>query len=149
MAILIGQPAPAWQARDQDGTLHSLDGYRGQWLLLYFYPKDETPGCTKEACAFRDAWADVQDKLRIFGVSADSQASHAEFALKHHLPFPLLADPDKTIINAYGANGLIMAKRVSFLIDPEGKIAKIYPQVKPEQHAAEVLADVQALQDKV
>lgn len=119
--------------------------YRGQWVLLYFYPRDNTPGCTKEACALRDQHpAFKQIKAVILGVSSDSVASHAKFAAKWQLPFTLLADPDKKIINAYRANGLV--RRVSYLINPDGLIAKTYPRVKPAEHAEAVKQDLINLQ---
>lgn len=143
--IAEGMPAPDFMAVDHEGKMHSLGDYAGEWLLLYFYPKDDTPGCTKEACGFRDAYADLKQYVHILGVSADSAESHKKFAEKYHLTFPLLADPERSIIESYGANGVLFTKRTSFLIDPAGKIAKIYTSVKPEEHAPEVLADIQAL----
>ncbi|MEK7511101.1 MAG: thioredoxin-dependent thiol peroxidase [Patescibacteria group bacterium] len=147
----IGKKAPEFTLQDQDGTPHALKDYRGRYVLLYFYPKDDTPGCTKEACALRDADPDFS-KLDavVLGVSADSVKSHKKFAEKYELKFPLLADEDKSVVNAYGVWGpkKFMGReyegifRNSFLINPEGKIAKIYEKVKPEQHAAEVLADL-------
>lgn len=137
--------APNFQALDQDGQAHELQQYHGQWVLLYFYPRDNTPGCTKEACALRDQHpAFKQVKAVILGVSSDSVASHAKFAAKWQLPFTLLADPDKKIINAYRANGLV--RRISYLINPDGLIAKIYPRVKPAEHAETVKQDLINLQ---
>ncbi len=151
MMPAIGKKAPEFTLQDQDGTPHALKDYRGRYVLLYFYPKDDTPGCTKEACALRDADPDFS-KLDavVLGVSADSVKSHKKFAEKYELKFPLLADEDKSVVNAYGVWGpkKFMGReyegifRNSFLINPEGKIAKIYEKVKPEQHAAEVLADL-------
>lgn len=134
--------APNFQAVDQTGHSHSLKQYHGRWVLVYFYPKDNTPGCTTEACSFRDAYSDLKEKLVLLGVSSDSQVSHQNFAQKFKLPFPLLADTDQIIINAYGANGLIMPKRVSFLIDPSGKIFKIYQKVNVNEHAQQILDDL-------
>lgn len=145
MKLNIGEQAPGFNALDQDGGTHSLSEYNGKWVLLYFYPKDETPGCITEACKFRDAYAILNEKMVILGVSQDGVDSHKHFAQTYHLPFPLLADPDKTIIHAYGANGVIFAKRTSFLIDPAGIIRKIYPTVNPEIHTDEVLRDIQTL----
>lgn len=139
---------------DQDGTMHSLADYKGQWILIYFYPKDDTPGCTKEACALRDTFPSFGElNAKVFGVSADSVASHKKFAEKYELPFTLLADTEKQLIGAYDVwqeknmmgrtyMGIV---RSSFLINPEGKIAKMYPKVIPEKHAEEVLADLQVL----
>lgn len=123
-------------------------------MLLYFYPKDDTPGCIKEACALRDNFPDFKKlKAQVFGISADSVKSHAKFAEKFTLPFPLLADDTKEVIKKYGAWGKkkFMGReyegilRNSLLIDPEGMIAKIYEQVKPEEHAAEVVVDLERL----
>lgn len=125
--------------------MHRLSDYRGRWLLLYFYPRDRTFGCTTEARAFRDAYGDFSGKAVIVGVSGDTVESHRKFAERHQLPFPLLADPDRNIIEAYGADGVIRKKRSSFLIDPEGKIARIYDDVIPERHPAEVLEDMAML----
>ncbi len=137
--------APNFQAPDQNGQVHELKQYRGQWVLLYFYPRDNTPGCTKEACALRDQHPAFQQvKAVVLGVSSDSVASHAKFAAKWQLPFTLLADPDKKIITAYQANGLF--RRISYLINPEGIIAKTYPRVKPAEHAETVKQDLINLQ---
>ncbi|MGE4159944.1 MAG: thioredoxin-dependent thiol peroxidase [Planctomycetota bacterium] len=153
MTLKAGDKAPAFKLPDQNGKIHDLKDYKGQWVLVYFYPKDDTPGCTKEACAIRDAWADYKkEKVQVFGVSADSPASHTKFITKFTLPFTLLADEDKVMVKAYDVWGKkkFMGReyegifRHSFLINPEGKIAKIYDEVKPDEHAAEVLADVRA-----
>ncbi len=150
----VGKKAPAWSLPDQEGKEHSLSDYSGQWVVLYFYPKDDTPGCTKEACAFRDNLPKFKKvKAAVFGVSADSVKKHAKFAEKFSLPFTLLADEDKTLVEAYGvwAKKKFMGReymgilRTTFLINPEGKIAKVYEQVKPETHAEEVLADLKEL----
>lgn len=138
-------PAPDFSAPDQAGKVHHLADYRSQWLLLYFYPKDDTSGCTKEACGFRDAIEDFRGKVEIVGVSADSIDSHKSFVEKYNLPFTLLADPQRQIIEAYGANGVLFPKRVSFLISPEGKVMKTYDKVDTEHHAEEVLEDVRAM----
>ena len=150
----VGTKAPEFSLPDQDGKIHTLADYRGRYVLLYFYPKDDTPGCTKEACALRDADPDFS-KLDavVLGVSADSVKSHKKFAEKYELKFPLLADEDKKVVHAYGVWGLkkFMGReyegifRSSFLIDPNGKIAKVYEKVKPELYAAEVLEDLKAL----
>ena len=149
-----GDKAPEFSLPDQDGKKHSLKDGRGKWVLLYFYPKDATPGCTVEACTLRDAYPQF-GKLDavVFGVSTDSVKSHAKFAEKQKLPFTLLADEQKEVVEAYGVWGkkkfmgreYMGIKRWSFLIDPKGKIAKVYEDVKPAAHAEEVLADIRAL----
>ncbi|MCM8812118.1 MAG: thioredoxin-dependent thiol peroxidase [Candidatus Omnitrophica bacterium] len=152
--LKAGSTAPDFSLQDQNGKTHKLSDYKGQWVLVYFYPKDDTPGCTKEACGLRDQISGFKKlKAQVFGVSADSVESHGKFAEKFNLPFPLLADPQKQMINAYGVWGekQFMGKtymgiqRASFLIDPKGKIAKVYPKVKPEEHAQEVLEDLKTL----
>lgn len=151
----VGEAAPEFSLPDQDGVMHMLSQYRGKYVLLYFYPKDDTPGCTKEACAIRDADPDFSSlDAVVLGVSADSVKSHKKFAEKYGLMFPLLADEDRTVVNAYGVWGRkkFMGReydgimRTSFLIDPNGKIVVVYEQVKPELHAAEVLADLRSRQ---
>lgn len=151
MSLKVGHQAPEWTLADQTGQRHRLSDYRGQWVLLYFYPKDDTPGCTKEACGIRDQWAEFRKAhVQVFGVSADSTASHGKFAKKFRLPFPLLADEEKRAIQAYGVwqKKSFMGKtymgiaRTSFLIDPAGKLAKIYEKVKPDLHAHEALEDL-------
>ena len=139
--IEVGQDAPDIQLPDQNGDIHQLSDYIGQWVLLYFYPKDDTPGCTKEACAIRDDFANFESlNAKILGVSADTVDSHQRFAEKYDLPFTILADPSRTAINTYN-----VTSRTSFLINPEGKVAKIYSRVQPEVHAEEVLSDIQSL----
>lgn len=149
------QKAPDFSLPDQDGKKHKLSDYAGQWVLLYFYPKDDTPGCTKEACSMRDNLPKfAKIKAKIFGISVDSVASHKKFAEKYKLPFTLLADEDKNVVEKYGVwqeksmygRKYMGTVRDSFLIDPQGKIAKIYNKVKPEQHAQEVLTDLKELQ---
>lgn len=141
----IGTKAPDFAAADQLGKRHQLADYAGRWLLLYFYPKDHTPGCTKEACALRDRYEDFRRLgANVVGVSADSVVSHERFAADLSLPFPLLADGGKEIIKRYGADGL--SRRISYLIDPAGQIAQAYGEVRPEEHAAEVVADIERLQ---
>lgn len=146
----VGDPAPDFKLMDQNGDWHSLSDYEGQWIALYFYPKDDTPGCTKEACAFRDnifAFRDIG--VEILGVSLDAVESHQEFAEKYQLPFSLLADTDAAVATDYGVltkRGPVQyASRQSYLIDPQGRIAKHYPKVDPETHSAEVLKDLQSL----
>ena len=147
--IAVGDAAPEFELLDQTGQLHSLEDYRDQWVVLYFYPKDETPGCTTEACEFRDnIFAFKKANAQILGVSLDDVDSHRKFAENHSLPFPLLADDDGKASAAYGVKtrmfGMTMAKRQTFLIDPEGKIAKHYKKVKPTGHSTQVLADLKA-----
>jgi thioredoxin-dependent peroxiredoxin len=152
----LNSPAPDFTLPDQDGASHTLSHNRGSWVLLYFYPKDDTAGCTKEACMIRDEFPVFGAlKAKVFGISTDSVASHKKFAEKYQLPFTLLADEDKKVVNAYGvwSKKKFMGKeyegtmRTSFLIDPRGNIAKIYEGVKPEVHAAEVLEDLKRLKD--
>lgn len=145
-----GQPAPDFELPDQGGQLHSIEDYRGQWVALYFYPKDDTPGCTTEACEFRDnIFAFRNLNCQIIGVSLDDQASHEQFAEKYSLPFPLLADTEGAVADAYGVKtnmfGMTVAKRETFLIDPEGNIARHYEEVDPDTHSAELLADLKVL----
>lgn len=142
----IGDQAPDFTAPDQAGQIHKLSDYHGQWVLLYFYPRDNTPGCTAEACALRDNYEGFKKIAAVvLGVSADSVKSHADFAGRYYLPFTILADTDKKIVKAYGATGFI--SRISYLIDPAGNIAKSYDHVKPAEHADEVLRDLAALKN--
>ena len=151
----IGQTAPDFKLQDQKGDWHTLAQHRGQWVVLYFYPKDFTPGCTDEVCTFRD---DVH-KLRkagalVLGVSLDDVKSHAEFAEKYHVPFPLLSDKDQAAAKEYGVltfsqkMNLSYAKRETFLIDPQGRIVKHYADVDPKANSAQVLADLTELKKK-
>ncbi len=143
-----GTVAPDFTVKDENGETVRLKDLRGQKVVLYFYPKDDTPGCTKEACAFRDAFADYKKRnIKVLGVSLDSEASHKKFAIKYKLPFTLLADTDHAISDAYGVYGqkkfmgrsYMGVKRMTFLIDEKGKIRKVFEKVKPEDHAQEVL----------
>lgn len=148
--VAEGQPAPGFELKDQDGKVHSLEDYRDGWVALYFYPKDDTPGCTTEACEFRDnIFAFNRLGCQILGVSLDDEASHKAFSEKHGLPFPLLADTEGTIAEAYGVKssylGTPIAKRETFLIDPEGRIARHYDKVDPDTHSRQVLADLEEL----
>jgi peroxiredoxin Q/BCP len=148
--VTIGAPAPEFELPDQDGQLHSLEDYRDQWVVLYFYPKDETPGCTTQACEFRDnIFAFRKLNAQILGVSLDDVESHKKFSENHGLPFPLLADSDGKTADAYGVKtkmmGWTVAKRQTFIVDPEGNIARHYEKVDPDEHAAIVLADLEAL----
>jgi len=140
--------APDFAAKDANGELVRLKDLRGQKVVLYFYPRDDTPGCTKEACSFRDAFAQFKRRnIRILGVSVDSEASHSKFTAKYKLPFTLIADPDHAIADAYGVYGekkfmgrtYMGVKRITYLIDEKGKIKKVFEKVKPEEHAQEVL----------
>ncbi|TSC57276.1 MAG: peroxiredoxin Q/BCP [Candidatus Peregrinibacteria bacterium Greene0416_19] len=142
MVLHTGQPSPSFTGTDEQGNRRSLVDYRGRWLLLYFYPKDDTSGCTAQACGFRDRSVELQGKVEILGVSADSVESHLTFKTKYSLPFPLLADTDRTIIQTYGATKEELGKRVSFLIDPEGVIRKIYTGIDCEKHAEQVVQDM-------
>ncbi len=149
-----GAKAPDFRAVDQDGAAIALKDLRGRRVVLYFYPKDDTPGCTREACAFRDAFAAFRKrKVEVLGVSVDGEASHRKFAAKFRLPFRLVADPDKKIVQSYGVWGekslygrkYMGTHRVTYLIDERGKIAGVWPKVKPEAHAREIL---EALADR-
>ncbi len=149
----VGQAAPDFTLNDQNQKPKALSDMKGKWLVLYFYPKDETPGCTAEACSFRDNIVAIQaSNTAVWGVSVDNEESHTEFASKHKLPFTLLADKGGKVAKQYGSlmNLFIMkiAKRHSFIIDPQGKVAKIYRSVNPKQHVAEILKDLKVLQSK-
>lgn len=143
----VGSEAPDFELEDQDGNMHRLSGYRGRWVVLYFYPKDDTPGCTKEACGFRDNLDALGDlNAVVFGISADDRASHVRFAQKHALTFPLLVDPERRVLEAYDAYGeknlygkiVKGVKRVTYLIGPDGAVARVWPKVKAAEHAEEV-----------
>jgi len=144
--LAVGTDAPNLTAVDQNGKSHRLADEKGHPVIVYFYPKDGTPGCTKEACAFRDAWNKFTTaNVQVFGVSEDDSKSHEEFAKEQKLPFPILADPNGEWLRAFGVpSRLGMASRVSFLIDANGKVAKVYPDVDPGVHADEVLKDATA-----
>lgn len=145
-----GQSAPLFSLVDQDGQMHSLADYKGKKVVLYFYPMDDTPGCTTEACTIAEMYGDFEAKgIKVFGVSADSTESHKTFVEKYKLPFTLLSDPTFETIKAYGAyveedtTGLgIHSKRITYLIDEEGNILKAYPEVDPATHAHTILADL-------
>jgi peroxiredoxin Q/BCP len=146
----LGETAPRFALNDQSGETRKLEDYLGKWVVLYFYPKDDTPGCTKEACSFRDDLKQLEQLgAQIIGVSVDDSDSHAKFASKYHLPFPLLADKDASVAESYGAlNNLLIikiAKRYTFLIDPNGKIAKIYLDVDTSRHSQEIIDDLKKL----
>lgn len=148
-----GSAAPELSLPDQSGKIMQLSDMRGQWVVLYFYPKDDTPGCTEEACQFRDDMAALQSLgARIVGISVDDSVSHAAFARKYNLQFPLLADRDGRVADAYGALSdwllLKVARRYTFLIDPQGRIAKAYLKVDTSRHSAEIIADLKRLTGK-
>jgi thioredoxin-dependent peroxiredoxin len=142
----VGAMAPEVVGQRPDGSKVRLSEVRGRAAVVYFYPKDETPGCTKEACAFRDAFQQYAAlHVTIFGVSRDSEESHQEFRTEHALPFPLVADEDGVVARAYGVPSILgMASRVTFLIGPEGRVVRIWPDVDPGVHAREVLAAAEA-----
>ena len=145
-----GTPAPDFTAPDQSGTERTLSAERGHVVVLYFYPRDATPGCTAEACAFRDAWSRYEEAgVTVFGVSVDDVESHRAFAEEHELPFALLADTDVAITDAYGARAaqgdVVYSRRVTYVIDAEGNVARVFDDVDPGVHADEVLAAIEAL----
>jgi peroxiredoxin Q/BCP len=146
-AIAVGSPAPEITLQAQDGRVRTLSEHRGHPVLVYFYPRDATPGCTREACALRDAWDRLQAAgAVVYGVSTDDVESHRRFHDEHQLPFDLLADPEETAAQAYGVPVRMgFASRMSFLIDAEGNLARIFPDVDPAVHADEVVAAIQAL----
>ena len=141
--------APDFVLKDQNGKPQRLYGFRGSYVLLYFYPKDETPGCTKEACAIRDEFANFKrNKIKIFGISADSIESHRNFAKNHNLPFTLLSDTGRKVIKSYGAQDIEgNTLRVSILIGKNGDIIKTYPKVDPASHAKQILDDFREIEN--
>lgn len=150
--LKLNQQAPQFSLQDQNGVVHTLSQYKGKKVLLYFYPKDDTPGCTTEACNFRDNHETlVASGLVVLGVSKDKVTSHKKFADKFNLPFPLLSDVDGVVCEAYGVwrkkkfmgREYMGIERMSFLIDEEGKLVKIYESVKPKEHTQEVANDIQ------
>lgn len=143
----IGSAAPDLVAEDQHGATYRLADDRGRFVVVFFYPKDSTPGCTKEACAFRDAWHEFErQNVRVVGVSSDDRESHAKFAKEHELPFLLLVEKDGEWGKSFGVKSRLgFYERVSFLIGPDGRVAKVYPNVDPAVHANEVLADIKRL----
>ena len=149
--MTVGMAAPDFSLVDQNGTTRTLAGFRNRWVVLYFYPKDDTPGCTKEACHFRDDYLALKQLgAEILGVSVDSAESHDKFSKKFSLPFPLLADTDGSVAKQYGAlwklGPIRFARRQTFIIDPQGRIARIYRKVDAAAHSQEVIKDLQALQ---
>lgn len=152
--IKVGQAAPDFVLPNQDGKKIKLADLLGEWILLYFYPKDNTPGCTKEACSIRDTMPQFEQKgLKVMGISVDSVESHKKFSEKLNLSFDLLSDDQKKVVRSYGVWGqkkfmgreFMGTHRTSFLISPDGKIAKIYEKVKPAKHAQQVLDDITQL----
>ena len=147
--IEVGEKAPPFTGKDQNGNKVALKDYKGKKLAIYFYPKDDTPGCTKQACNLRDNWSDlIKNNVSVIGVSADSVESHDKFANKYDLPFPLLADTDKKVLNAYGAWGeknmygikRMGIKRTTFLVDESGVVVHVFKRPKTDNHTAEILA---------
>ena len=148
--LSIDDSAPNFELLDQSGNIHKLADYNGKWLVLYFYPKDDTPGCTTEACSFRDDIYKIRElKAKIVGISTDDVESHEKFAKKYSLPFPLLSDKDALVAKSYGSAVRVgpfkMAKRHSFIISPTGKIAMIYRRVNPNTHSDEIIDKLKLL----
>jgi peroxiredoxin Q/BCP len=148
--------APSFKLPDQNDKMHSLEDYRGKWLIIYFYPKDDTPGCTTEACSFRDSRTDIEALAALLGISADTVKSHKKFSEKHNLNFTLLSDPNHEVIEAYGSwkprkfmgKEYMGTMRNTFLINPDGYIAKEYIGVDPKDHAEQILNDLKFLQSE-
>ncbi len=148
MVIKKDEQAPEFELMDSEGNLHRLSDYKGQTIVVYFYPKDDTPGCTKEACSFRDSYADFRNAgVEIIGISPDTVNSHAKFTGKYDLPFTLLSDPNHEVCEAYGVWGLKKSfgreyegvYRTTFIIGPEGEIKRVFENVRPSDHSQEVL----------
>jgi peroxiredoxin Q/BCP len=153
--LKVGKKAPAFSLLDQAEQKHTLKEHAGQWVLIYFYPKDDTPGCTKEACTIAEVYKDFKRlKVAVLGVSKDTPKSHQKFATKYNLPFTLLSDPEMIMITKYGAfkekkmfgKSVRGTMRISYLVAPDGTIAKVYPAVDPANHALELLKDIKTLQ---
>ena len=146
--IKEGDIAPELKLKDQDGNLVFLRDFREKWVVLYFYPKDETPGCTEEACGFRDTLEELREAgVQVVGVSTDTWESHRHFARRHGLNFPLLADPTKKVTRGYGALAFYrLARRMTFLIDKHGIIRKIFPKVNPKTHVDEIRKALEELE---
>jgi peroxiredoxin Q/BCP len=146
--------APEFNLVDQDNKSHSLSDYQGRWLVLYFYPKDDTPGCTAQACSFRDARADIEKLAVVLGVSKDTVKAHKKFSDKYHLSFTLLSDPEHKVIEAYDSwrpmkfmgKEYMGTQRNTFIINPDGEIAKEYIGVDPKDHANKIITDLEELQ---
>jgi len=154
--IDAGDTAPPFELEDHAGTRVRLRDLRGRWVVLYWYPKDDTPGCTTEACEFRDHWQSVSAEADVYGVSPDSLKSHQKFRAKFDLPFPLLSDEGHATAESYGVWGLkkfmgrsyMGVERTTFIIDPDGKVARVFRKVKPAGHAAEILEALSELKEK-
>ena len=153
MVLSAGEQAPAFELLDNEGNLHKLSDYQGQTIVVYFYPRDDTPGCTTEACSFRDAYADFREAgVEVIGISPDNEGSHSKFIAKYELPFVLLSDPDHKVCEAFGAWGLKKMYgreyegvfRTTFVIGPDGVIKHVFENVKPADHSQEVLEVVKA-----
>jgi len=148
IAATAGSAAPQFSAKNQDGKVITLNDYKGKFVVLYFYPKDETPGCTKEACSFRDQYKEFEKQgAVVIGVSVQDAKSHRSFKNNHHLPFDLIVDSDGSIAKSFGVErypAIGLLKRQSVLIDRDGKILKFYEDVNPDTHTAEVLKDIQS-----
>lgn len=153
----LGSAAPQFSLLGDDGKQYSLSSYKGKWVILYFYPKDDTPGCTIEACSLKDNWHSFdQFDVVVFGASADSVASHKKFKEKYDLPFTLLSDPDKKTMTEYQVwleksmfgKKYMGIQRATYIIDPQGKIAQVYPKVTPTSHTSKLLKDLEQLQQK-
>lgn len=143
MPLSVGDTAPSFTVNDTSGSPVSLADFAGKTVVLYFYPKDDTPGCTKEACSFRDTYGDYQGKdVVVLGVSMDSEASHQQFTDKFSLPFPLLADVGGSLTKAYDVDGGGYAKRVTYVIDGSGKISQVYTSIQTESHAQDILREL-------
>jgi len=151
MVLTAGQQAPEFTLTDSKGDVHRLSDYRGETIVLYFYPKDDTPGCTKEACSFRDSYQDFKEAgVEVIGISPDSEKSHSKFIDKYELPFTLLSDPDHQVSEAFGVWGVKKSfgreyegiYRTTFVIGSEGKIKRVFENVKPSDHSQEVLEEV-------
>lgn len=151
--IEVGNPAPDFELYDQDNRLHNLEKYSGTWLVLYFYPKDDTPGCTIEARRFRDDLSEIRAlNAEVIGISLDSTESHARFAEDQRLSFPLLSDPGGGVADSFGSllslGPIKFARRHTVLIDPAGKIVKIYRRVDPRKHSRQIISDLKEMQSE-
>jgi len=153
MVLSAGKQAPAFELLDNEGNLHKLSDYQGQTIVVYFYPRDDTSGCTTEACSFRDAYADFREAgVEVIGISPDNEGSHSKFIAKYELPFVLLSDPDHKVCEAFGTWGLKKMYgreyegvfRTTFVIGPDGVIKHVFENVKPADHSQEVLEVVKA-----
>lgn len=148
VSLKVGDPAPDFELTDQDSVIQRLSDYEGQKVAVYFYPKDDTPGCTKEACSIRDNFSTFEKAgIQVFGISYDSPESHKKFADKYQLPFSLLSDTDKSTAKAYGSDGFFTPKRKTFLIDEQGILFKIYNDVDVTTHGAQILEDFKTQKD--